>query len=250
MKSLHFGKGFALLLVCLLMLRTQSLSSLSYSYYFNDTSGAGSPDPTSNAYYFPAYSLGTLDKNFTLEFTFSVPSSAITFDPAELALFYSYQGNILPAETSTGTLSFATDGVLDAAGTTFKLSYKVFFADSTIASAPFKLLVGSNTFDPSQTSTLTYFNILVKYFNSSVGQVAGSSNPPATILKVTETFRQNTLKFLYVGSKTKINFSFFPISFIDGNPFAPQLYALSSINTTNDWTYTTGTNLFPILSNE
>ena len=249
MKSLHLGKGFALVLVCLLMLRTQSLSSLTYSYYFNDTSGAGTPDPTSNAYYFPAYSLGTLDKNFTLEFTFNVPSSNIIFDPAEIALFYTYQGNILPAETSTGPLSF-TSGVLDADQTTFKLSYTVFFADTTIASAPFKLLVGSNTFDPSQTSTLTYFNILVKYFNASVGQVAGSGTPPATLLKVTETFRKTTLKFLYVGSKTKINFSFFPISFTDGNPFAPQLYAVGTINSTNDWTYTTGTNVFPLLTNE
>jgi hypothetical protein len=250
MKTLHLGKGFALVLVCLLMLRTQSLSSLSYSYYFNDTTGAGNPDPTSNGYYFPAYSLGTLDKNFTLEFTFNIPSSAVVFDPTEIALFYTFQGAMLPAETATGTLSFATDGVLDADQTTFKLSYTVFFADATIASAPFKLLVGSTTLDPTQTSTLTYFNILVTYFNSSVGQVAGSGSPPATLLKVTETFRQTTLKFLYVGSKTKINFSFFPISFLEGNPFAPQLYAVGGVTATNDWTFTTGLNLFPVLSNE
>jgi hypothetical protein len=126
------------------------------------------------------------------------------------------------------------------------LSYTIFFADSTIASAQFKLLAGSTFFEPSITSTLTYFNLQVKYFNSSVS----ASNPPATLLKVTETFRQSTLKFLYVGSKTKINFSFFPISFIEGNPFTPELYAVGGVNSVNDWTYTSGTNVFPILTNE
>jgi hypothetical protein len=111
-------------------------------------------------------------------------------------------------------------------------------------------LVGSTTLDPTLTSTLTYFNILVTYFNSSVGQVSGSGSPPATLLKVTETFRQTTLKFLYVGSKTKINFSFFPISVLEGNPFTPQLYAVGGVTSTNDWTFTTGLNLFPVLSNE
>jgi hypothetical protein len=90
MRSLHFGKGLAIVMVCLLMLRAQSISSLTYSYYFNDTSGSGSPDPTSNAFYFPAYNLGTLDKGFTLEFTLNIPSSGVVFDPSELALFYVY----------------------------------------------------------------------------------------------------------------------------------------------------------------
>lgn len=244
MRSPHFGKGLTLTLLCLLILGTQSLSSLSYSYYFNETT-----DPTSNGNYFPSYSLGTLTKNFTLEFTLNIPSSGLDFDPSEIQLFYIYEGNILPAEASAGGfLDFAIDGVVDAANTTYSLTYTVFFADSTITSAPFKLLIGSTLFDPSVTSILTYFNLQVRYFNSSNGISPSASDPPATLLKVTETLRQTTLKFLYVGSKTRINFNFFPISFDNGNPFAPELYAIGPSTAANDWSYTTGTNLFPLLT--
>ena len=190
------------LLGALCLSTANAASTLRYSYSFSQLNSA----------YYPMWDLGILQAGWTIRVSVTLPndpstSSTILADTIKngfLALSYLDNSNpskiqYVPAVNSKGTFTFNPPAI---GATSFSGTYTIYFPPGYSGTSSNFLLTYIGQLAPQSllsTSVLTYVNIQVNYFNGT-GYSVGSGSPVQTLLKVTETGRNDVVKVIYVAS--------------------------------------------------
>ena len=121
------------------------------------------------------------------------------------------------------------------------------FPESTTKSGTFKLAIdGTKILTSDEYTNLHYISVEVTYFSGDGGFSANNPTGVETLLKLTETLRNDILKVIYVApSSPEFNFAIFPVTTTGGsspttvNPYKIKIYSITVGNTkdlsANSW---------------
>jgi hypothetical protein len=253
-----------LVLAALCLSTANAASTLKYAYSYSDDDNTPptsyATEPELLAAYLPMWDLGILETGWTIQVTINQPnvaSSTLLFDTVAAGLTLYVLDNTDPADIkyspaveSDGTTAFAFTA--PATGkTSFSGTYTVYMPSAASGtSAKFQLgFIGqSGTAGTLNTEKISYLNIQVDYFNGTGFSAGSTTNPVQTLLKVTETGRNDVVKFIYVApSSPAFQFALYPFSVdtpgsataVQGD-FEAKLYSITLAGTdtsltANDW---------------
>lgn len=218
------------------------------------------------------WDLGILQAGWSIQVSITLPndpstSSTILKNNIATGLTLWYLDNSNPSKiqyvsavTSGGTFAF-TAPTTDT--TSFSGTYTIYFPSTySGTTSDFQLGFKASAATPGSLSLFAYMSIQVDYFNGT-GYSVGSTSSAQTLLKVTETARDDVLKVFYVApSSPAFQFAFYPFKTTSttntANPpvttysvtgdFNMNLYSITLTGTdtsltANEWTLTAVTSV-------
>ena len=242
------------LLGALCLSTVNAASTLRYSYYFNSGFLYRFTHPDLISPYYPMWDLGILQAGWTIRVSITLPNGASTstITLSDVLLYYLDNSNqYVLAVNSKGAYVFSNP---PSGFTSITATYTIYFPpgySGTTSNFQLGFSASATNAGSLAGTTFAYMSIQVDYFNGT-GYSVGSTNPAQTLLKVTETSRQDVLKVIYVAPNSPaFQFAFYPFTTDSAtNPttavgdFNMNLYSITLTGTDtsltgNDWTLST-----------